>query len=561
MIEAAIADVDQRDQRQHAEQGQARALEQHHQQIAVGVAGAAGAGGLWACLAAGDGAEHRQKYQGHGQRCQQAENHRCRQVLHELADHAGPEQQRQEHHQGGGGGGDHRPGHPRGRVGPGLTGRLPLMQVAVGQLGDDDGAVDQHAGHQDQAEQHDDVEGEAEHPDQQDAAEEGAGNGQADQQRRTHAHARHHQDQYQDDGGKHVVEQVAEHVLHFLRLIHDVADFHTWRQQGLGLLHQCLDLIDGLDDVGAAALGHFQHDGRLAVDAGEAGRVLEGAANGGDVGEGDHAVTDHLDRHAHHVFKVFDNAWHLHAHAACAGIQAAGSDQAVVAADQVEQLVVVDAVAVEYLRVDDDFQQVFTVTADLHRQHFGDAFDVLLQAPGDVHQLGLGNRPGQPHRQDREQRHVDLGDGRLVGFFRQLAARGIDLLAHVGQCHLGVEAGVELQGHRGVSFAGYRAHFLDALETAQLLLQWAHQQAFAIFRADAFEGHRNIDDGNDHVRVGFLGHGDVGHQPAAEQEQQDQDGGTATVECSSDQCVHLNCPRPRVACVPADRVGRSPGRG
>jgi len=137
----------------------------------------------------------------------------------------------------------------------------------------------------------------------------------------------------QDDGRQHVVEEVAEHVLHFLRLIHDVADFNTWRQQGVGLLHQCLDLINGLDDVGAAALGHFQHDGRLAIDAGEAGRVLEGAVDGGDIGEGDHAVADHLDRHAHHVFEVFDDPRHFHAHAAGAGVQAAGGDQAVVAAD------------------------------------------------------------------------------------------------------------------------------------------------------------------------------------------------------------------------------------
>src|SRR5690606_5279661 len=141
------------------------------------------------------------------------------------------------------------------------------------------------------------------------------------------------------------------------------------RQQGFGLLHQRLDLIDGLDDVGAAALGHFQHDGRLTVDAVETGGILEGAANGGDIGKGDHAVADHLDWHTHHVFEVLDDAGHLHAHAPGTVIQAAGSDQAVVAADQIEQLVVVDAVAVQHLRIDDDFQQIFAVATDLYRQH------------------------------------------------------------------------------------------------------------------------------------------------------------------------------------------------
>src|SRR5690606_11872001 len=103
---------------------------------------------------------------------------------------------------------------------------------------------------------------------------------------------------------------------------------------------------------------------------------------------------DHLDRHGQHVFEVFDHPRHFHAHAPGAGVQAAGGDQAVVAADQVEQLVVIDAVAVEHLRVDNDFQQVFTVAADFHREHFGDAFDVLFQTSGDIHQLGFGNWPG-----------------------------------------------------------------------------------------------------------------------------------------------------------------------
>jgi len=221
-----------------------------------------------------------------------------------------------------------------------------------------------------------------------------------------------------------------------------------------------------------------------------------------------------------HVVEVFDDPRHLHAQSPGAVIQAAGGNQPVVAADQGEQRVVVDAVAVQYLRVDDDLQQVFAVAADLHREHLGDALDALLQAPGDVHQLGFRDGPGEAHREHREQRHVDLVDRRFVGFLGQLAARRIDLLADIGEGLLGVEAGIELQGHRGMSLAGHGAHFLDPLQAAQLLLQRPYQQALGIFRADAFQAHRDIDDGDRHVRVGFLGHGDIGGQAAEHEKRQ-----------------------------------------
>src|SRR3990167_4461851 len=546
MVVAAVTDIDQGNQREYAEQGQARPAQQLVEQFAVGLGATAGRARQRLRATAGHRAQYRQEHQGHGQGGEQADDHRGRQVFHELADHPGPEQQRQEYHQGGGGGGDHRPGHSRRRVGPGLARVLALMQVAVGQLGNDDGAIHQHPGDQDQAEQHDYVEGEAEHPDQQDAGQEGAGNGQADQQRRAQAHARHHQDQHQDNGGHHVVEQVAEQALDFLRLIHDVADLQACGQQRLGLDHQCLDLLDGGDDVGAAALGHFQDDGGLAVDPGEAGRILEGAVNAGDIAEGHHAAADHLDRHGQHVFQILDDPGHLQAHAPGAGVQAAGGNQAVVAGDQVEQLAVVDAVTVEYLLVDDDFQQVFAVAAGLHREHLGDAFDVFLQLTGDIHQLRFGDRPGQAYRQHRKQRHVDFGDRRFIGFLRQFAACGIDLFAHVDQGRLGVEAGIEFQGHRGLAFVGHRTHFLDCFEAAQLLFQRAHQQAFGVFRADAFQGHRDIDDRDADVRVGFLGDGHIGGQAADQQKGQQQQAGAAAVQRRGDQGVHFSCPRWRV---------------
>ena len=297
--------------------------------------------------------------------------------------------------------------------------------------------------------------------------------------------------------------------MHLLRLVHDVADLQVRRQHGLRFAHQRLDLLNGVDDVRAAALGNLQHHGRLAIDACITRGVFEGAVNGGDIAKGHHTAVHHLDRHGQHVVEVFDHAGYFHAHTARAGVQAAGGDQAVVAADQIEQLGVVDAVTVEHLRVDDDLQQVFAVAADFHREHFGNAFDVLFQAAGDVDQFGFGNRPGEANRQHREQRHVDFVDGRFFGFLGQFTARGVDFFTHIGQGGFGVKTGIKLKGHRGMAFAGHGAHFLDPFKAAQLLLQRPHQQALGVFRADAFQAYRYVNDRDADIRVGFLGDGEI----------------------------------------------------
>ena len=82
-----------------------------------------------------------------------------RQVFHELANDAGPEEQRREGGDAGHGGGDHRPGHPMRGHREGLAFLHPLGHPAFGEFGDDDRVVDQHPDGEDQREEDDDVDG------------------------------------------------------------------------------------------------------------------------------------------------------------------------------------------------------------------------------------------------------------------------------------------------------------------------------------------------------------------------------------------------------------------
>jgi hypothetical protein len=52
----------------------------------------------------------------------------------------------------------------------------------------------------------------------------------------------------------------------------------------------------GSTDVGARTLGDLQHHGRLTVQTGKSGGILEGTANGGDIGKGHRSLVrnEHL---------------------------------------------------------------------------------------------------------------------------------------------------------------------------------------------------------------------------------------------------------------------------
>ena len=474
MIEAAVGGIDQDYQHQGTKQGQPRAFEQGCQRLAVALNKPAFFRIMVRPLATTNAPKHRQKHQCHSQGRNQADQHCHGQEFHELPHHPGPEQQRHKHRQGGGGGSNHRPGHAGCGFYPGLLDRLTITQVSIRQFRHHNGAVYQHAGHQDQAEQYDNVEGEAHAPDHQDAGQEGTGNGQAYQQCRAGAHGGDDHDNHQHNGGQYVVEQVREDVPHFLGLIHDVADFQRLRQPRAGVIKQGPNLLDGFDDVGPGALGHLQHQRRLAVNPGKAGGVFEGTLQHGNVAESHHGIAIHLHGHGHHIFNVLDDPGYFQGHAAIAGIQRAGRHQLIVAGNQLRQLVEINAVAFQHLGIHHDFQQVFPVAAYFHFQYIGNGFNGVLQTAGNGDQLPFRQGAGQADGQHRKQGHVDFMHPGLICLLGQLGAGGVHFFAHILQGFIRVETGVKFQHHRGMAFGGGTAHFLDTFERPQLLFHGAH---------------------------------------------------------------------------------------
>ena len=154
----------------------------------------------------------RHEYQCHGQGGGERGNERNREELHELAHDTRPEQQRHERGESGRGGGRDGPGHAFCGLCIGLASVHAFRHAAVGELGDDDGAIHEHPHRQDQAEQDDDVHGQAEHRDDQDAGQERARYGQPHEPGGAHAQRADDDDHHQDDRGQHVILEVCEHV-------------------------------------------------------------------------------------------------------------------------------------------------------------------------------------------------------------------------------------------------------------------------------------------------------------------------------------------------------------
>ena len=120
-----------------------------------------------------------------------------------------------------------------------------------------------------------------------------------------------------------------------------------------------LHAVDRLDEVGAGALLDLDGHRRLAVDAGDRGRVLEGRADLGDVAERRRvAVVDAATGMLSTSSGVSISAGTLTAKRPLCALERAGGDQAVALRRGRDEVVERDAVALEQHRLGDDLDHL-----------------------------------------------------------------------------------------------------------------------------------------------------------------------------------------------------------
>ena len=457
-----------------------------------------------------DTARCRHENQCRQQRGGQNDDHHHRQIAHEFARNPGPQQQRQEGCERRCRGGDDRPEHQLGGPVVGLVRRQALGHLAVGILDHHDGAIDQHADGQHEAEHHHHVHRHAEEGKDEKADHEGGGNGKTHQQagsepQRADDHDHHQRNRSQDRG-----LQRTQNLIDEARLVDHVVDLDRLRPVLREFPHHIANVGIVVDDVGADALDDLERHGRLAVDAGIGRGILEVAADIGDLAERHHALAVLLDRDRIDVLRRFDQARKLDVEACRPVVDEAGGNELVVLRQRVEQFLLGDVVGFELQEVEHHFKLLDARTLELCFANRGNRLDLVLKLTGEIVQRTLGNIARKGNDDRRLQGEIGLEDRRFVGFLGQVCLGQVHLVADIGQHLVLVGADLEFEHDAGMAFGGNAGDLLQPVKASKLGLHRLDQQSLRIFRRNAALADRHIVDRNIDVGIGFLGDRDVG---------------------------------------------------
>ena len=196
-------------------------------------------------------------------------------------------------------------------------------------------------------------------------------------------------------------------------------------------------------------------------------------------------------------------------------MQCACRDQAIVAADKLNNLCLIETVTLHRERIDDDLHQFLARTNEVDFKYPTQPLDFFFQVLGQLGQCSFRNITCEvQHQHWVEARHLYFIDCRFISFARQLGLRLVDFFTDILQCLVCIYAGIKLELHIGTAFISVGGHFLYAFNRPQFLLHRADQQAFCIFRRNAVMRDADIDNRNFNIGFGFFGDGAIRHQPA-----------------------------------------------
>ena len=305
----------------------------------------------------------------------------------------------------------------------------PLAHLAVGVLGHDDGAVDEHAKAQEHPEHHHEIEGVAEQINDDDREEQRHGYSQPDDDAAAKAHGGHDDDHDQRERGHDVALELGYLDPGELRRVLRRDHANRRRKPFARLVDDGADRIDRVDHVGVGALLDLDGNRFHAVEAGVTRAVLEGAPDARDVRQGDHGITADAHGQAQHVGRLFDHGRYLDGEAAEARVQASGGYEDIVALQRAGKGLAGYSVGFERFRIDDDLQHFLTLAAQIGVEHRGDRLDVVAQ--GDRCLVDLPFTGPVAEQVDLDKRkiiHVQFPNDRFLrrrGNFRLAAVDGL----------------------------------------------------------------------------------------------------------------------------------------
>ena len=249
---------------------------------------------------------------------------------------------------------------------------------------------------------------------------------------------------------------------------------------------------DCFDDIRSGPLFHLKRKCRLPVDARVARRILEGAADGGDVLECHHRISAHLYRNFHDVLQVLDQARHLEHDAPAPRLDGPSRNQTVVPLKLADQLIKAQVVGLENRRVDQYLKEFVPRAANLDLQNAGQPFDGFLRVIGDGVQRSLWHRPRNERGDNREERGVDLCHREVIGVFGQISLDPVCGFPDFAQRFVDVSAGGEFKLDVRIAFGCVALDLLKPGNRGEFGFHRLDQQAFGIRRADPFKARGDV---------------------------------------------------------------------
>ena len=233
--------------------------------------------------------------------------------------------------------------------------------------------------------------------------------------------------------------------------------------------------------------------------------ILERAAHNRDVFEMNNTITHGLNRHVEHVFCRLDDTGYLNRKATLRTLQRTGGNEAIVQADKLDDLRLIQAVTFHGQRIYDDFHELFANADEVDLEYTAQAFKFFLEVFGDRGQRAFGDAACEIENEHRvETRHLDLGDRRLLCVTRDFRFRLVDFFADVLQGLVDIDAGKKFQLNIGATLVGIGGHLLYAFDGSQFLFHRPHQQSFGVFRRNSLECDADVENRYLDIRFRFF---------------------------------------------------------
>ena len=277
----------------------------------------------------------------------------------------------------------------------------------------------------------------------------------------------------------------------------------------------------GVQQVEALAFDHLQRHGGFAVEAGNAGAILECQADFGQIAQCHNPLTIDFDRQGINVARFIKGRRDFNRKRALGAVYLACGDQHVIVAHHVDQFRSGDVVGFKAQRVDHNLDHFIARSGNPGFQHSVQPFDLVLQVFGDLKHGAFGDIAGQVHDDDGKFGKVDFVDGIFFRPIREFAFGGGHGVAHIGQ-HLGfIPAKFKFQRHARVPLGRGRGHGFQPVQIGKFRFHRFDQQGFAVFGGNAGKGDRYEKSRDFDIRLSFFGQVTIG-RPACRQGQDDK---------------------------------------